>query len=744
MSGGVAIPKVFPDCCFAVKCGVPNSRCGARPEIYSGVNEMRVRAECRFGVFAAFLLVAMLAAGPPLFDAFGAPNPVLPGVADAGVLRFNGQYFLMGVGTAGGFFVSDDLVHWTGPKHAFSMDNAWAKGDASTDDNIHACDISLVNGQFNLYWSVNRGDLRQIGRAVADNILGPYTEPKRERPFDGRIDPNLFLDDDGAAYFYTAKFDVGNWVWGQGMSDPGALKGEPLPLLTPIPGTWELQDEPVNEGPCVRRYRDSYYMLYNANHTALRYGNYALGCAVAKGPLDFSNSCKYAYAVLEKTQPSPAAAVAVANCGQPNLVRGPNWFEWWLAYFAVYDGNPVRAQAVDRVLFLDRELLIDGPTTSATSGTHPDPAPPAFRDLFDRDGPLAGPWLPAGGDWSVTGGEARQTNPSGLCRATMTVPAATNYMFESGLRFLDKDSRQAGIIAWENGRESAIYVGLNRRENTWFWVRRRGFVIRTEVFPLSNGFNWDGWHHLAVLKNGCVLEVLLDGIPAPGNPSIPADDCGAGRPGLVTRNGAAAFDGVVHALGWDEYDAAIRGWSAAACGSPVAGVWGADGRGLIAEPASGEARAFKGDLTGEGEFSVQLRPEQAGAGIECGAYPVYADEDNFVRVALDEDMTRVSVSGKCGGTPIPGLSAIITPRARRAASLREGGCNLRALRLDNRLVLFVDGVETLAVPGAWPPAQVGLFAAGAPCRFNGITCYARGKAGAPPAQTEQGRAEARP
>ena len=112
----------------------------------------------------------------------GAPNPILPHTADAGLLRYDGKYYLMGVGTDGGLFVSDDLVHWSGPRHAFSMGNAWASGPAATDDNIHACDLLLHNGMFHLYWSVNHGELRQIGHAVAKTPEGPYHEPVREIP----------------------------------------------------------------------------------------------------------------------------------------------------------------------------------------------------------------------------------------------------------------------------------------------------------------------------------------------------------------------------------------------------------------------------------------------------------------------------------------------------------------------------------------------------------------------------------
>lgn len=89
----------------------------------------------------------------------GAPNPVLPKTNDIGVMRHAGEYFLMGMGTAGGVFTSDDLVRWSGPHHAFSMDNAWTDGPAATDDNIHACDLVCLNGVFHLYWSVNHGEV---------------------------------------------------------------------------------------------------------------------------------------------------------------------------------------------------------------------------------------------------------------------------------------------------------------------------------------------------------------------------------------------------------------------------------------------------------------------------------------------------------------------------------------------------------------------------------------------------------
>lgn len=46
-------------------------------------------------------------------------NPVVERVADAGLINFNGKYYLAGVFTNGGFYVSGDLVKWEGPVQFF-------------------------------------------------------------------------------------------------------------------------------------------------------------------------------------------------------------------------------------------------------------------------------------------------------------------------------------------------------------------------------------------------------------------------------------------------------------------------------------------------------------------------------------------------------------------------------------------------------------------------------------------------
>lgn len=229
-------------------------------------------------------------------------NPVLPGVADAGVMKYNGKYYIGGVRTNGDFYVSDDLVHWGKPIHVVSMDNDWTRGSGAGDDQIHANDMFYLNGDFHLYWSVNYWgkDKHAVHtvHAQSKDVLGAYTEPNKKTWMDNRIDPKVFRDDDGQLYMYMVRFTDGNTIWGRKMKNPAEFAGEPVCQFASLPDTWETMDNRVAEGPWVMKYRDRYYMMYNANHTSTEWGNYQLGVAEADSPLGFQNGNKYSYPVV--------------------------------------------------------------------------------------------------------------------------------------------------------------------------------------------------------------------------------------------------------------------------------------------------------------------------------------------------------------------------------------------------------------------------------------------------------------
>ncbi len=50
------------------------------------------------------------------------------------------------------------------------------------------------------------------------------------------------------------------------------------------------------------KYRDRYYLMYNANHTSTEWGNYQLGVVEADSPLSFQNGNKYSYPVVNSNQ----------------------------------------------------------------------------------------------------------------------------------------------------------------------------------------------------------------------------------------------------------------------------------------------------------------------------------------------------------------------------------------------------------------------------------------------------------
>lgn len=234
------------------------------------------------------------------------PNPVLPGVADAGVLKYNGKYYIGGVHTNGDFYVSTDLIHWSGPTHVVTMDNDWTRNTGARNNQIHANDITYLNGTFYQFWSVNYWGndkhIVHITKAESDSILGPYLDHDKSNWMENRIDPMLFKDDDGKLYLYMVKFTDGNAVWVRKMLSPSQFASEPISLFASLPSTWETMDNRVAEGPWVIKYHDRYYMMYNANHTSTEWGNYQLGVAEADSPISFQNGNKYSAPVVTNNQ----------------------------------------------------------------------------------------------------------------------------------------------------------------------------------------------------------------------------------------------------------------------------------------------------------------------------------------------------------------------------------------------------------------------------------------------------------
>ncbi len=689
-------------------------------------------------------------------------NPVLPGVADAGVMKFNGRYYIGGVSTRGDFYVSKDLVKWEGPVHVFSMNNEWATKFGIGDEQIHANDMHYINGTFHMYWSVNHWSRERnvihIAHATAEKPLGPYDEPVKDTWLDNRIDPNLFIDDDGKLYMYMVKFTDGNTIWARPMKDPYTFAGEARYIFASQPSNWETLDNRVEEGPWVIKYRDRYYLMYNTNHTSTQWGNYALGVAEASGPLEFNHGNKYPYPVVKSNQIDleemyvdllkhqdngnfyyslddssagwyqpgfnagswqkgkagfgfpvtensttkkvktiwkegqcrlrknfayhkanngnlsmrihhDGAAKVYLNgtlvydrekgdyvhvdlrdkkgllkegnnilavegdkgrrsCfldvalfdmkdqvaddilytpGQPNILRGPNGFEWWLVYMANKNAEP-RGQYINRVHFFDRKLTVDGVTGKNTLGDHPLPAKPTYQYLSDNNQPLP------------------------VLNQTIASIPSTHYFFEAGVK-LPGTGAKGGIIAWKGDEKNWLEIRIDGRTNSWTYTLQQNGVPQMISFPLPADFRADVFHTLSVFKNHTDFAVRIDDLPAPGKSLIQTTFPGKGLPGVCSDDATTQFDGVTYTIGWDEFDDNIKGWEAT---------------------ANAEKLSLKGDMLNHYEMSVQVDagPEKATAGV----YPVYIDQDNYLKAAFDLSKQQLVISGRNKGKTVASQS----------------------------------------------------------------------------------------
>lgn len=732
-------------------------------------------------------------------------NPVLPGVADAGVLKFNGEYYIGGVFTKGSFYVSPDLVKWEGPVHVFSMDNEWTEGASAGDDQIHANDIHYINGLFHQYWSVNYWGkdkhVVHIGHATSTDVLGPYEEPVKETWFANRIDPHLFVDDDGKSYLYMVKFTDGNTIWARSMKDPWTFDGEPQYLFASLPNTWETLDNRVAEGPWVTKYRNRYYLMYNANHTSPNWGNYVLGVAEAGSPVGFNHGSKYPHPVLQSNQidleetfvdlldyssyaqqsfhytfdiptenwkgihfsssswksgipgfgshwiknsttrkvetawKSPqiwarksftvdkehsdnlvlrihhdgetkvwlngglvyegegrqyinrsldknafsllkrgenllalqsthgerSAFLDVSlfdmkdqemddvlfSPGQPNILRGPNGFEWWLIYMANKNADR-RGQYINRVHFYNKKLVVEGITGINTVGYHPAPAAPTFGDLFNQEDPKLwqNKWEVNGGEWQLQNKEVIQRDQE-ISQALVKSTPAAHYLFEVGVKMEDPTTK-AGVVAWWQDDAHWLKVLFDPGKNSWVYLIKDGGEVEMFSFPLPDDFKFTSYHSFTILKNATDFTVKIDGLPAPHHPEINLPGFfGKGLPGLYTEGANTAFDGVVYTIGWDEFDHTITGWGASSSEGSLSGSWSVSENGIMATDSSGENFIFKGDTLQEYEISLQIASEdnQGMAGI----FPVFVDKDNYLKASFDFENHRFMVSGKQKG-----------------------------------------------------------------------------------------------
>lgn len=640
------------------------------------------------------------------------PASYLTEINDCDVIKYNGEYHIQGNWLRGDMLVSRDLESWGGRKHVYSWTASWHTAVNATDPDydIHGTHIRYHNGTFHLYAHLDVSD--GIVHAVSPNIWGPYTEPV-DANFAGNIDADTFQDDDGSLFFYSTRFISGNQNYVRPMSSPSAFSGNYAFQISRSEAWENSSATAINEGPKVFKYRNRYYMLYNGNGTGDP--NYSIGCVEASSPTGFSNAGKYSDPICTRT--TPPGADEIAYVGQAWVVDGLNGFEKWMGYFAQTTSEG-RTQRIDRMHFFDRHLFVDGPTDRHTTGYHPGPAKPQLLNIFSvADGSLSSKdWTEqTTGSWAVASKEAVQSDQSAWALNTVNRDSATNYLIEANVKMTEAQDAEdkAGVLAYYEDADNFAIVGLDRSTgygaDSWYCHVKENGADTIYSGGYGGSLDYSVYHKIRVTKNGGNFDIRIDDMIPPGHSTIATAFTGAGIPGIYTDHAAAAFDGIIYTIGWDEFDTGVTGWGDNINGVPMAGSWSVGANGITM--ASGTGYTFKGDLMPEYEFATQVYKEGATDG-KMGIFAVAIDAANYVIASITNG--QLVVEGVQNGTGFAEAPVSVASKT---------DYNLRVAKLSDRVVFFVDGVEKLTLNRTYGAAQVGLYVAGMSARFNGIMAY---------------------
>ena len=317
----------------------------------------------------------------------------------------DGTYYMYGTGSGAkdGFvtYSSTNLVDWTLEKQVYTgnTESAWNVA------NFWAPEVYKMKGKYYLFFSAdwknnptNELENFKIGVAVSDSPTGPFVDLKDEPLFDPGypiIDANVFKDDNGRYYLYYSRAcyknpvesDIATWAKEEGLYDEieeswvygvelqpdfKGVIGEPVLLLSPpksmddVNAEWEsrsITSKEVNrrwtEGSFTFKHKDTYYMMYSANHFAGE--NYAVGYATASHPLGpYTKAANNP--VLQKNTSTGGEVTGTGH----NMVL----FLEDNSMLCVYHGR-TKVTGNNRVVFMDKmhieedgTLVVEGPSTT--------------------------------------------------------------------------------------------------------------------------------------------------------------------------------------------------------------------------------------------------------------------------------------------------------------------------------------------------------------------------------------------
>lgn len=319
-------------------------------------------------------MIGMILLSKKQNEAVAYTNPVgdMTNIGDPFVLKDKDKYYMYATSAATiGFraWESNNLVDWEEKGLVYEHENQpdqWATGD------FWAPEVIKHNERYYMSYSArNQEGHLQISIAVSDEPLGPYQDISTEiiKEEGSYIDGHIFIEDDGTPYLYYVKDCSENIIDGYHVSqifvqemsgDLSGLIGKPKLLLEPDQA-WEGLggDYQWNEGPFVLKKDKKYYLMYSSNYYASE--DYGVGYAVSESPMG----------PFKKAGENPVLTKdlerGISGPGHNSVTTGLDGQTLYAVYHThTFPEAPSgdRQMNIDKILFKDGKLVIDGPTNT--------------------------------------------------------------------------------------------------------------------------------------------------------------------------------------------------------------------------------------------------------------------------------------------------------------------------------------------------------------------------------------------
>lgn len=226
---------------------------------------------------------------------------------------------------------SSDLLKWELTKDVFSSKG---KNDQVlyNDDLLFAPDCQYKNGSYYMYYC-QPSNTEAEGVATSNSPLGPFVDGRRiDTKGISEIDPCVFIDDDGQAYY----------IWGQFSAKVARLKPNmtEIDLSTIKDSVITEKEHFFHEGGYMVKRNGIYYFIYAHMGRANR--PTCIGYATSKSPM---GPFKYGGVIIDNDQCDPGNW---NNHGSIVEFKG----QWYVFYHrATHNSNMMRKACVEPITF---------------------------------------------------------------------------------------------------------------------------------------------------------------------------------------------------------------------------------------------------------------------------------------------------------------------------------------------------------------------------------------------------------